>query len=102
MGPAKNAKNHAKGVVEEVGGTVKKNVGKLIGNEQMTVEGKATELKGKARQEGAEAAERAEGTVQEIAGALKKNVGKLIGDEQMEMEGKAKELTGKVRRTAAT
>lgn len=45
-----NTGKHLEGVADKVGGNLKKNVGKLIDNEQMQVEGAARELKGKARQ----------------------------------------------------
>ena len=45
----KNLKNRAAGAVKELGGKIEKTVGKVIGNEQMQIEGKAKELQGKAR-----------------------------------------------------
>jgi uncharacterized protein YjbJ (UPF0337 family) len=39
-----------KGMGEELGGKAKGAVGRLLGNQQMRVEGKAKELKGKGRQ----------------------------------------------------
>lgn len=45
-----NAANRGEGAAEELGGKIKKNVGKVIGNEQMEAEGKAKELEGEARQ----------------------------------------------------
>ncbi len=90
----------AKGAAEEVGGNVKQGVGNLIGNEQMQAEGKATELKGEARQEGAKASERAEGAAEEVGGNIKQSVGNLIGNEQMQAEGKATELKGEARQKA--
>jgi uncharacterized protein YjbJ (UPF0337 family) len=45
-----NASNRSEGVAEQIGGKIKQGVGKVIGNEQMQVEGKAKELKGEARQ----------------------------------------------------
>jgi uncharacterized protein YjbJ (UPF0337 family) len=38
------------GKIEEVTGAIKNRVGQVIDNEQMTVEGRAKELAGKARQ----------------------------------------------------
>ena len=43
------------GAVEELGGKVKHAAGKLIGNEQMQAEGKATEVKGEGKQAAAKA-----------------------------------------------
>ena len=45
-----NTSKRIEGAAEQVGGTIKKGVGNLIGNEQMEAEGKAKELKGQARQ----------------------------------------------------
>ena len=92
-----HATNRSEGVAEEIGGKIKKNVGKLIGNEQMEAEGKAKELQGEARQEAAKAAERGKGKVEEVAGAIKNRVGAVIDNEQMQAEGKAKELQGEAR-----
>ena len=38
------------GAAEELGGTIKKVAGKVLGNEQMAAEGKAKEIKGEAKQ----------------------------------------------------
>ncbi len=63
-----NASNRGEGAAEELGGKIKKAVGKVIGNEQMEAEGKAKELKGEARQESAKAGERVKGKVEERPG----------------------------------
>ncbi len=52
------------GAAEELGGTIKKVAGKVLGNEQMEAEGRAKEAAGEAKQEAAKAAGRAEGKVQ--------------------------------------
>src|SRR5205814_1819704 len=44
------------GAAEELGGTIKKVAGKVLGNEQMEAEGNAKELKGEAKQDAAKAA----------------------------------------------
>ena len=62
-----NAANRGEGAAEELGGKIKKTVGKVIGNEQMEAEGKAKELKGEAKQEAAKAGERTKGEVEEVA-----------------------------------
>lgn len=90
-----STRNEGKG--EEIGGKIKAGVGKLIGNEQMEAEGKAHELKGKAKQEAAKGAERTKGKVQEAVGATKNRVGAVLGNEEMEAEGRAKELEGEAR-----
>ena len=95
-----NIGNRIEGAAEELGGKIKKGIGQLIDNEQMEAEGRATELKGEAKQEAAKAGERAKGAVEEVGGSLKKGVGKLIDNEQMEVEGRAKELQGEARQKA--
>ena len=95
-----NAANRGEGKAQEIGGAIKKNVGKLIGNEQMEAEGTAKELEGKGKQEAAKAAERSKGAVQEVVGTVKNRVGALIDNEQMQAEGKVKELEGEARQKA--
>jgi uncharacterized protein YjbJ (UPF0337 family) len=90
----------AEGAAEEIGGKIKKGIGKVIGNEQMEAEGIVKERKGEAKQEAAKASERTKGKVQEIAGAVKNRVGAVIDNEQMEAEGRAKELEGEARQKA--
>jgi uncharacterized protein YjbJ (UPF0337 family) len=92
-----NTGKHLEGVADKVGGNLKKNVGKLIDNEQMQAEGAAKELQGDAKMAAARASETADGKVDEVAGAVKKGVGKLIDNEQMQVEGAARELKGKAR-----
>jgi uncharacterized protein YjbJ (UPF0337 family) len=92
-----NNSQRAEGVAEELGGKIKKGVGKLIGSEQMEAEGKAKEMKGQARQEAAKAAERTKGKIQETAGAVKNRVGAVLDNEKLQAEGKAKELEGEAR-----
>ena len=48
-----NTSKRIEGAAEELGGKIKKGVGQLIDNEQMEAEGRATELKGEAKQEAA-------------------------------------------------
>ena len=88
------------GIGEEIGGKLKAGVGKLVGNEQMQAEGKAHELRGKAKQEAAKAAERAKGKGQEVVGTLKGGVGAAIGNERLEAEGRVQELEGDARQAA--
>ena len=54
----KNESKRVEGAAEEIGGKIKGGVGKLIGNKQMQVAGKARELKGKDKQQFAKAADR--------------------------------------------
>ena len=93
----RNDRNKSEGLAEELGGKIKKNVGKLVGNEQMEAEGAVKETKGEARQEAAKGAERIEGKVEELKGAVKNRVGHLIDDEELEEEGRAEEIRGEDR-----
>lgn len=88
------------GIADQAGGKIKKTVGQAIGNEQMQLEGQATELKGKAEQAAAKAAQRTKGAVEQVTGTLKAQVGKIIGNEQMEAEGTGRKLMGKARQRA--
>lgn len=94
---ASNTTERAEGKVQEIGGTLKKKVGHLIGNEQMELEGKAREVMGQARQESAKAGERVKGAVEELTGGVKGKVGELLDNEQMQVEGKARKMVGKIR-----
>jgi len=92
-----NESKRAEGAAEEIGGKIKKGVGKLIGNDQMEAEGIVKEKKGEAKQEAAKASERTKGKVEQAVGAVKNRVGAVIDNEQMEAEGRAKELEGEAR-----
>ncbi|AGP33604.1 general stress protein CsbD [Sorangium cellulosum] len=95
-----NESDRNEGAAEEMGGKLKKGLGKLLGDEQMEAEGRAKELKGRVEQEDAKADERARGALEEAAGAIKNRIGKLVDNEQMAAEGKAKELRGENRQKA--
>ena len=95
-----NASKRGEGVAEEIGGKVKKNVGKLIGNERMQAAGEAKELKGRGKQEAAKAAERTKGKVEKGTGAIENRVGALVGNKEMQAGGKAKEIRGEGRQRA--
>jgi uncharacterized protein YjbJ (UPF0337 family) len=97
-----NLKNRAVGAAEELGGKLKKTVGKAIGNQQMEAEGHAKELKGEAKQAVAKGGEHVKGKVEELTGAAKKHLGSAIGNQQMQAEGKAKELKGEARQALNT
>ena len=69
-----NESNKAEGVAEQIGGKIKNVAGNLIGNDQMAAEGKAKELGGQAKVEGAKAAERGQGKLDEVVGAIKQKI----------------------------
>src|SRR3989441_3597967 len=88
------------GAAEELGGTIKKVAGKVLGNEQMEAEGRAKEAAGEAKQEAAKAAGRTEGKIEEVVGAVKNRIGQVIDNEQMAAEGKVKEIKGEAKQKA--
>jgi uncharacterized protein YjbJ (UPF0337 family) len=92
-----NTTKRIQGAAQQVGGAIKKTVGKAIGSEQMETEGRVTELSGVAKQAAAKGAERAKGAAEELGGAIKNGAGKLLDDQQMEAEGEATRLKGAAR-----
>lgn len=92
-----NESKRGEAKAEQLGGKLKKGVGKLIGNEQMQAEGTAKELKGRAEEEAAKESARIQGKFEEVSGGVKNRVGKVIDNEQMAAEGKARELKGQAR-----
>jgi uncharacterized protein YjbJ (UPF0337 family) len=92
-----NQSEKSEGVAEQIGGKIKKGIGKLIGDDQMHAEGTATELKGEARVEAAKAAERGKGKVEEVVGSIKNRVAHIVGNEAAAAEGKATERKGEDR-----
>lgn len=93
----RNTTERIEGKVEEIAGTIKKNIGHIIGSEQMEVDGKFRELEGQGRQKVAKASERLKGAGEEIVGSVKNQVGVLIDNQQMQLEGAARALEGKIR-----
>src|SRR3954463_1016000 len=85
------------GAAEEIGGTIKKVAGRVLGDEQMEADGRAKEAAGEAKQEGAKAAGRVVGKIEEVVGAMKNRVGQVIDNEQMAAEGQIKELKGEAK-----
>jgi|HigsolmetaAR202D_1030399.scaffolds.fasta_scaffold00078_7 uncharacterized protein YjbJ (UPF0337 family) len=86
-----------KGTAQNLKGKIKEGVGELINNEELANKGRAEQVVGKARVEGAKAAERGKGKLEEIGGKVKGAVGDLIDNEQLEAEGKIDEAKGKAR-----
>lgn len=62
----KNHGSRADAKLEEVGGAVKKTVGRVIGNDRMEVEGKAQEISGKVHGAAARAADRVEEAAKDL------------------------------------
>lgn len=95
-----NTSKRVEGAIEELGGKIKSGIGKVTGNERMEAEGRATELKGQAKQEAAKASERVKGKVEDLVGGAKSVAGDLLDDEGLEAEGDAQRLKGKARQEA--
>jgi uncharacterized protein YjbJ (UPF0337 family) len=91
----------AKGKLKELSGKAKAGVGKLIGNEQMQLEGKAQATGSKTRQAAAKAGERLQGGAEEFGGTVKKGIGRAVEDKEMEAEGSKEERKGKARQRAS-
>jgi uncharacterized protein YjbJ (UPF0337 family) len=85
------------GAAQKVSGKIKKGIGRALGNDRMEAEGRAKELAGKTREEGAKLAERGKGKMEEVTGVLKNGLGRLIGNGRMRVEGKGRELKGEGR-----
>jgi uncharacterized protein YjbJ (UPF0337 family) len=92
-----NQSEKSEGVAEQMGGKIKKGIGKLVGDDQLHAEGTAKQLKGEARVETAKSAERGKGKVEELVGAVKNRLGHIVGNERAAAGGKAKELRGENR-----
>lgn len=93
-----NITDRTKGKLEEMGGTVQKTIGKVLGNEEMQVKGAAHEVMGEAKQQAAKAGERVKGAVESIVGSVKATVGEAIGNDRLHAKGKIQELTGEARK----
>jgi len=85
------------GVKDEFVGSVKENVGKAMGNQQMEAEGKVTKMKGEGEVSAVRGEQGAKATAEKAKGNLKEGVGNLIGNKKMQAEGKADHLKGQVR-----
>lgn len=92
-----NVPTRTEGKVEEIGGTIEKKMGHLFSNEEMELEGRLKELKGKAHQSAAKDAERVKGLAEEASGIVKSRLGTITDDEQLKIEGRLLELKGNAR-----
>ncbi len=91
-------KERGKGKLEEIGGSIKKNLGDLTGNERMEAEGKADQMQGQGRQDVAKGVGQAKGGLEELKGNVKQGLGDMTDNERMQAEGKADELKGESRK----
>jgi len=90
----------SEGKFEQAGGTIKKNVGHLLGDEKMELEGKVKELEGAQRVEAADAVDHAKGAVKELLGAVENRVGHLLDNKKMQEGGKKREKEGRAQKKA--
>lgn len=93
-------KEKLKGTAEEIKGTIKRELGDTIDNEQMEAEGETERLRGQGRRETARASEHLRGVGEEVKGNVKGAVGDLVDDPQLEAEGRAESLKGRARQKA--
>lgn len=77
--------------VDEMKGSVKEGVGKLVGNERMEAEGAAERTAAKAERE-------TKGAANQVAGNAKMAAGKLVGNDRLHAEGQAQDAKGAVQR----
>ncbi len=84
-----NTSKRVEGVAEELGGKIRGGFGKLIGNEQMQVSGKACELEGAAKQLAAKAIEPIQVKMVKFVGAVRYRVGAMIENEHPRIESRA-------------
>ena len=108
------------GKLEELGGSLKRGVGHLIGSERMEANGRAEQLNGRAHQKGLvvreelkqaaelgvqnveKAMKRAEGSAVQLAGAVQASVGDITANPKLKATGKANERKGRAARKVAT
>jgi uncharacterized protein YjbJ (UPF0337 family) len=76
----------------EMKGSVKQDVGKVTGNEELEAEGHA-------EHDTAHATREAKGMGNQVKGRVEEGVGKVTGDEETEAHGVADRLKGNVQRT---
>lgn len=73
----KNAQTHRnEGIAKELGGKVKKGIGRAIGNEQMEVEGAAKQTEGATQKNVGKVGERVKGAGEEIRGKIRQGLNK--------------------------
>eukprot|EP01103_Thecamoeba_quadrilineata_P004830 TRINITY_DN14711_c0_g1_i1.p1 TRINITY_DN14711_c0_g1~~TRINITY_DN14711_c0_g1_i1.p1 ORF type:complete len:125 (-),score=34.61 TRINITY_DN14711_c0_g1_i1:70-423(-) len=75
------------GIKDKVVGTVKENLGKVIGNETMQQEGREVRTHGD-NSGSSKTAEKATAVKDQVVGSVKETVGNVTGDEKMKRDGK--------------
>ncbi|KND02070.1 DNA binding protein [Spizellomyces punctatus DAOM BR117] len=88
------------GNMESAKGAVKENVGKVLGNQSMRVEGASQRAAGNAEVEAVKTANYADGQMDSMGGSIKKNVGSAIGNERMQASGAQTEAAGEMKKAA--
>ncbi|KAJ3052399.1 hypothetical protein HK097_006324 [Rhizophlyctis rosea] len=92
-GPSKTS-----GQSDSLMGSIKQNVGSLLGNKSQQSEGAAQRAHGDAETSAAKTQGYAQGSADSITGSIKKNVGSALGDEPMRARGAATESKGDVKK----
>jgi uncharacterized protein YjbJ (UPF0337 family) len=92
-------KQEVKGLFDQITGRIKEFFGHMLGSDHARAEGRAQELEGRAKVEGAQAVQKGEAVVQQTTGTAERKIGEMLGSERMAAEGRAKELEGQQRQT---
>lgn len=79
------------GRADEMKGSVKSTVGKMVGNKRLQAEGETQKATGKAARE-------TEGASNQVAGNVKMAAGKLVGNKRLHAEGQAQDVKGTIQR----
>lgn len=82
---------------QQIKGTVKRSLGRLIGDKKMETQGRAAQRSAHAKLKAVQTKETAKAQVEKATGTIKHRIGKALGNEQMMAEGKAKNLKGRAR-----
>jgi uncharacterized protein YjbJ (UPF0337 family) len=77
------------GRMDELKGSAKESLGKLVGNERLEAEGGAQKTAGKVERE-------SKGLGNQVAGNAKMAAGKVTGDERLHAEGQAQDVEGRL------
>ena len=93
-----NAERKQIGTLQMITGGIRRAFGRIFGQPDTELRGRAEQLQGRANLERGKAGERIEGTMQAAGGAVKRTVGDVLGDHGMQVRGAAGELEGTARR----
>lgn len=88
----------AKAAAQSTKGKVKEGVGRAVGNERMTAEGRTDQAAGRVRHDTAQAKESVKQTAHGASGKVKETAGKAVGNESLTVKGKAEQLAAKAKK----